>query len=122
MSQIFIDVSRARLPMAYKATHVYTLISLIGFIMAMLLAGCAGPGETPVELSGHILIAGSTALMPLAQAAAASFEKLHPNVKVDVNGGGSVLGLESVTGLKSPQANIGDSDLYADPALYPDPN
>ena len=77
--------------MAYKATHVYTLISLIGFIMVMLLTGCAGPGGAPVELSGHIQIAGSTALMPLAQAAATSFEKLHPNVKVDVNGGGSVL-------------------------------
>ena len=38
---------------------------------------------------------------------------------MDVEGGGSITGLKAVT---NHQADIGDSDIYADPALYPDPN
>jgi len=38
---------------------------------------------------------------------------------MNVEGGGSITGLKAVT---NHQADIGDSDIYADPALYPDPN
>jgi phosphate transport system substrate-binding protein len=38
-----------------------------------------------------------------------------------VNGGGSVSGLQAVTHQQG-QSDIGDSDIYADPAIYPDPN
>jgi phosphate transport system substrate-binding protein len=83
------------------------------------LTSCSGaPAETR-DLSGHALIVGSTALQPLATQAAALFTKAHPNVRMEVRGGGSVTGLTSVN---NHQADIGDSDIYADPALYPDPN
>jgi phosphate transport system substrate-binding protein len=89
------------------------------FIPAMLLTSCAGAPAASRDLSGHALIVGSTALQPLATQAAALFTKAHPNVQMEVQGGGSKVGLASVN---NHQADIGDSDIYADPALYPDPN
>ena len=62
---------------------------------------------------------GSTALQPLVTQAASLFMQQHPQVHIDVNGGGSVTGLDDVT---SQKVDIGDSDIYADPATYPDPN
>lgn len=94
---------------------------VIGTIVALLLTGCAAiPGSaTPVTLQGKLHIVGSTALLPLATAAASAYHHLHPQVQIQADGGGSVTGLTSVTSQKS---DIGDSDIYADPALYPDPN
>jgi len=69
--------------------------------------------------AGHLVIAGSTALQPLATSAATLFQKQYSQAKVTVRGGGSLLGLKAVT---ARQVDIGNSDLYADPALYPDPN
>jgi phosphate transport system substrate-binding protein len=68
---------------------------------------------------GQIIAVGSTALQPLASTAASQFENLHPQVQIKVNGGDSTVGLDAVT---TQQADIGDSDIYADRALYPDPN
>ena len=96
-----------------------TLFLFIGVVVGLLLAACSGPISVQSELSGHLLVVGSTALQPLADQAGTLFDKLHPKVRIDVKGGGSLTGLASVT---SNQANIGNSDLYADPAMYPDPN
>jgi phosphate transport system substrate-binding protein len=85
----------------------------------MLFTSCSAAPAASKDLSGHVLIVGSTALQPLATQAAALFAKAHPTVQMEVRGGGSVVGLTSVN---SHQADIGDSDIYADPALYPDPN
>src|SRR5262249_46083311 len=69
-------------------------------------------------LSGKLVLTGSTALQPLATQAAKLFAQRYPRVSVTVNGGGSLAGLSAVT---SRQADIGNSDVYADPAVYPDP-
>ncbi len=42
----------------------------------------------------------------------------RPETHITVNGGGSLFGLQAVT---SGKADIGDSDVYADPGAYPDP-
>ena len=104
-----------------RSTLLITLLSL-----ALLLVGCGIPGQgaggdgtTNGDLDGHIHMVGSTALLPLATQAADLFHQHHPGVKMDVAGGGSITGLKAVT---NHQADIGDSDIYADPALYPDPN
>ncbi|WP_297166134.1 phosphate ABC transporter substrate-binding protein, partial [Thermogemmatispora sp.] len=94
------------------------LISL-SLIILMLLVGCGGAANSQSALSGRLRIAGSTALQPLVSAAANLFERQHPQVHIQVDGGGSRAGLAAVT---SHQADIGDSDIYADPAIYPDPN
>jgi phosphate transport system substrate-binding protein len=84
-----------------------------------LITGCGLlPGNSTV-LRGTFTISGSTALQPLATEAAQHFTAAHPQVTITVSGGGSLVGLENVT---SHISDIGDSDVYADPALYPDPN
>jgi phosphate transport system substrate-binding protein len=84
-----------------------------------LVAGCGVlPGSSEV-LRGSFTIAGSTALEPLATEAAQRFMRIHPQVTITVSGGGSLVGLQDVN---SHITDIGDSDVYADPALYPDPN
>lgn len=101
-------------------TSVRVVLLIIGIaIVPLVMVGCTTAIGSAADLSGHIKADGSTALQPLVQKAATLFEKQHPQVKVDVQGGGSKTGLGDVTTNKS---NIGDSDLYADPAIYPDPN
>lgn len=92
-------------------------ILLLSLLCMLLLASCAGSNTQ--ELSGHLLVVGSTALQPLASAARDLFQKQYPLVHIDVEGGGSLQGLAAVT---SHKADIGNSDVYADPAIYPDPN
>jgi phosphate transport system substrate-binding protein len=92
---------------------------VMALVVTVLVAACSNPIGSQTELSGHLLVAGSTALLPLAAQAAPLFDKEHPKVRIDVQGGGSLVGLSSVT---TNKADIGDSDLYADPAMYPDPN
>ncbi len=85
----------------------------------ILCAGCTTPTGAQQELTGKITVVGSTALQPLVKAAATLFHQQHTHATVEVKGGGSLYGLKAVT---SQNADIGDSDVYADPALYPDPN
>ena len=96
-------------------TRVLVTTCLIG----MFFVGCTGTIDTQQTLSGHLLVVGSTALQPLVTRAAVLFQQQYPAAKIVVKGGGSVSGLQSVTSNKS---DIGDSDIYADPAIYPDPN
>ena len=95
----------------------YMLIA--SMCVALLCAGCTTPAGVQQEPTGHIVIVGSTALQPLVSTAAHLFQKQYKQARVDVAGGGSVVGLKAVT---SQKVDIGDSDIYADPALYPDPN
>jgi phosphate transport system substrate-binding protein len=88
-------------------------------VVLLVFSACSQTPPSAPLLSGHLLIVGSTALQPLTSLAASQFEKDHPQVHIEVRGGGSLFGLNAVT---SQQANIGSSDVYADPALYPDPN
>ncbi|GCE18175.1 PstS family phosphate ABC transporter substrate-binding protein [Dictyobacter kobayashii] len=86
---------------------------------ASLLTGCAGTDQQTQQFSGQLKISGSTALQPLVAAAAKEFMRQHPEAHITVAGGGSKTGLLKVF---QKQSDIGDSDLYADPAIYPDPN
>jgi phosphate transport system substrate-binding protein len=117
----FVADCRNRQPGNKKQTKLcYVNVIIIASLLVIFSTGCAGLGSTTSPtLSGHLLAKGSTALQPLVTAAAAIYQRQHPQVKIDVEGGGSLTGLNTVTGYK---ANIGDSDVYADPAQYPDPN
>jgi phosphate transport system substrate-binding protein len=55
----------------------------------------------------------------LVSKAATLFTQRNPRVTIEVSGGGS---LQGVSDVNAGKVNIGDSDVYADPALYPDPN
>ncbi|MFC7392302.1 phosphate ABC transporter substrate-binding protein [Scopulibacillus cellulosilyticus] len=63
------------------------------------------------DLSGKLTIGGSTALQPLAAAAAKEFMNLHPGVQIQVQGGGSGTGLSQAA---KGNLDIGMSDYFAD--------
>lgn len=112
-----------------RLRHLIIFVTLL--MLALLPVGCGilggnnGSNGTTAshdaggDLNGSIHIAGSTALLPLAAKAADLFHQLHHSVQVDVKGGGSVTGLLAVV---NHRVDIGDSDIYADPVLYPDSN
>lgn len=63
------------------------------------------------ELSGTIVISGSSAMQPLVAAAAEAFMEKHPNVDIQVNAGGSGTGLSQVA---EGSVDIGNSDVFAE--------
>lgn len=88
-----------------------TLISLA----ATVLAGCAGSGlvagdkiadgEKPGrELSGRLVVTGSSTLAPLVAEIGRRFEQRHPGVRIDVQTGGSSRGIRDV---RTRAADIG---------------
>jgi len=83
-------------------------------ILALLLAGCgttpeptkapaivptqaptAEPTKAPAGLSGRLSLAGSTTVQPLAERLAEEFMKLNPGLTIEVQGGGSSVGVTS---------------------------
>lgn len=95
------------------------MMLVCGLFVAIFVSSCAGSGSSSTQLSGTIQIDGSTALQPLATQAAAAFVKEHPLVHITVSGGGSFTGLGDVSNSK---VQIGDSDVYASFAAFPNPN
>ena len=107
-----------------KHTHRITFSSLskmfiFSLLVVVIVSSCAGPGGDSTQLSGTIKVDGSTALQPLVTQAAVAFQKEHPQVHITVDGGGSVTGLNDVSNRK---VLIGDSDIYASFAAYPNPS
>ncbi len=78
-----------------------TRIVIALITLGVLLTAC-GPAPTGIPsvptaamLSGTITVAGSTTVQPLAEDLAEAFRAIHPNVKIDIQGGGSSVGIKS---------------------------
>lgn len=81
--------------------------------LSVALTGCGGKKQAPAPaggetISGTVTASGSTALLPVAQAAKEIFEGEHADVTINVSGGGSFTGLNQVA---SGSVNIGNSDV-----------
>lgn len=59
--------------------------------------------------SNRLTIAGSTTVLPIAQAAAEAYMDLHPEINISVRGGGSSVGIASVM---TGTANIGNASRH----------
>lgn len=102
---------------------------LAGVLALATLAGCGGtPSDTTTDkteaektsgdsLSGTVTASGSSALLPLAQAAADKFMESNPELVITVNGGGSGEGLKQVA---EGSVDIGNSDVSAEEKLDAD--
>lgn len=66
------------------------------------------------QLKGSIAAAGSSAIMPLAEAAADKFMEMHPDLLITISGGGSGAGLKQ---LVDGSIDIGNSDVSAESKL-----
>ncbi|MCG8653713.1 MAG: phosphate ABC transporter substrate-binding protein [Pirellulales bacterium] len=67
-------------------------------LIGLLIGGCGGSNSSSQngsesELSGRLTVTGSSTVAPLAAELAKRFEELHPNVRVDVQTGGSGKGI-----------------------------
>lgn len=67
--------------------------------------------EEKKELSGSLVISGSSAMQPLVAAAAEEFMAENPKVDIQVNAGGSGTGLSQVS---EGSVQIGNSDVFAE--------
>jgi phosphate transport system substrate-binding protein len=67
--------------------------------------------EQKAEVSGSLVLSGSTALQPLAAAAGEQFMSENPKASIQVNGGGSGTGLSQVS---QGAVQIGNSDVFAE--------
>ncbi len=102
---------------------------LAGVLALAALAGCRGTSsdttkdKTEAEtasgdsLAGTVTASGSSALLPLAQAAADKFMESNPDLVITVNGGGSGEGLKQVS---DGSVDIGNSDVSAEEKLDAD--
>ena len=75
----------------------FSILAAATAVLALSLTACGGKKESKVgpngELSGEISLSGAFALYPLAVQWANEFQKLHPDVKIDVSAGGAGKGV-----------------------------
>jgi len=87
-------------------------------VLALLAAGCTQPSG-----DGHartLKITGSTTVLPVAQAAADAFMKDHANANIQVNGGGSSVGVQAI-GEGTADIGMSSRDLKPEEhTKYPD--
>ena len=113
-----------------KSLKKLSLVTLFAALM-VFMAACGGgttektegssnkegtaKSETK-ELSGSLVISGSSAMQPLVAAAAEEFMNKNPKVSIQVNAGGSGTGLSQA---QQGAVQIGNSDLFAEEKKIP---
>ena len=113
---------------------VHYFLCLISLTVLFVSCGAQDTNATQAPAHEHIVIEGSTALQPFISNIASTFEKqtlqvtakvkgggsnIQSVVDIQVQGGGSLTGLDAITQQK---AEISMTDIYADPATYSSPN
>ncbi len=83
-----------------KNRSFLVLTGLLVLSLLVTVVGCqSAPTPTPTKsaagLSGQLQLAGSTTVQPLAEELAEAFMKLNPDVVIEIQGGGSSVGVTS---------------------------
>lgn len=72
------------------------VLVVVGLGLSMLSCGNKKPSMKEGTLSGNISVSGAFALYPLAVKWAEEFQKLHPDVQIDLSAGGAGKGMTDV--------------------------
>jgi phosphate transport system substrate-binding protein len=129
--------------MQTKSKSSLVLMSLLVLAMLVTLVGCqCGGTETPAAttapqatdapkatdkpagMSGTISLAGSTTVQPVAEKLGEAFKAANPDVKIDVQGGGSSVGVKSAgegtvdIGDASREIKDSEIDTYPDLVIH----
>ncbi len=117
------QVSRSRnlsfFLLTFPLVVMLTLASCGGASTNTASPGASSAPDSSTVTSGQVKVVGSTAMLALVSKAADLYHQSHSSVQIHVTGGGSLTGLDAVT---KHQTDIGNSDIYADPSVYTDPN
>ncbi|MGM0401369.1 MAG: phosphate ABC transporter substrate-binding protein [Chloroflexota bacterium] len=87
-------------------------------------AEAEAPTEAPAEEEVQISVAGSTTVQPLTESLAEAYAEEHPNVQIDVQGGGSSVGVKSAgegtvdIGQASREVKDSEKETYPDLKIY----
>jgi phosphate transport system substrate-binding protein len=87
-------------------TSICTMVLVASGALALAGVGCARKSE------GSITLAGSTAFQPFAEKLAEQYLAVHKDVRINVQGGGSAVGVQSAL---AGSADIGMADLLTLP-------
>jgi phosphate transport system substrate-binding protein len=87
------------------------------FAALLLSAAIAAPGIAAAQSKVTLTAAGSTALLPLVKEAAAAYTAANPSVTINVQGGGSRVG---ITQAAAKTVDFGMSDIVASKKDFPD--
>lgn len=98
----------------WKVIGTIAVVLVLALAVSMLAVGCGGDKEEEKaektepksKFSGVVKASGSTTVLPLAQEAATQFMDENPDATVEVQGGGSSVGIEQV---KAGTVDIGNS-------------
>lgn len=89
----------------------FSILALTLTLGTTLLSACGTKEKnSDTAYSGTVLSIGSTALQPLVEKTASEFNQKYPDVTVNVQGGGSGVGINQVA---QGSAQIGNSDIPA---------
>jgi phosphate transport system substrate-binding protein len=99
---------------------------LFVFLAALVIAAqCGAPAtEAPAGASGQISVAGSTTVQPLAEKLAEAYSAGNPGVSIDVQGGGSSVGVKSAgqgvadVGMASREVKDSEKEEYPDLVIF----
>ncbi len=83
---------RDRLGITHHASRFTHCVFRFSFFAILLLAACSNPLASPPPPT-TLRIAGSTSMMPVLRELGQAYQTRHPNVLVDVQGGGSAIGV-----------------------------
>ncbi|MEA1960199.1 MAG: phosphate ABC transporter substrate-binding protein [Bacillota bacterium] len=104
---------------------------LLGLMLfgAVMAGGCGQqsanenqePSQTGSELSGSLTLAGSTSVQPFSEVLAEEFMTIHPDVQVNVQGGGSSQGvaaaISGAADIGAASRDLKDEEKEAEPGI-----
>jgi phosphate transport system substrate-binding protein len=111
------------------------VLSILVLVLGLVISACQpdlsvepnepeAPEETEApseELSGQLQLAGSTTVQPLAEVLAEEFMSMYPDVTIEVQGGGSSVGVtsagEGTVDIGNASRNIKESEFEEFPDL-----